>query len=320
MDELLANSPRRRRPRQARDRRLGPPRARTDPGDGGRRPGVLRGGRARERAPAGRGRGGAGRLAAPVDRPGHQRVAAERRPSISWTRRAQASSAAARRPWRSPSRAASRRDPRWRCCPWRPAAPGSRRARRSSTRSCRRRPPARRARSRGPDRVCCGSARSARWPAPSARARAAEELPHLARVGHPCRVAEGDLLSARVAQAGGDLEHALGRDVSLVGAAEGGRDHPLASQPRRARPREHRSRPGQRLGDRAVDVLAVVGLRRRQEDVDLVEGAACRLRAGPSRSSSAASRPRSLGISTDTLTSGGTSIPPAPQRRRRAGG
>ena len=73
-------------------------------------------------------------------------------------------------------------------------------------------------------------------------AREREELAHLARVGHPGRVAEADLLRARVAQRGGDLEHALGRHVALVGAAEGRRDHALAAQPRLARAREHAPR------------------------------------------------------------------------------
>ena len=93
--------------------------------------------------------------------PGDQRVAAQRAAEdLAARARAQARAAPRGRcPSRTPSRAASRRGPRWRCCPWRPRAPGSRRARRSSTRSCRRRPRARRARSRAPGRACCGSAR-----------------------------------------------------------------------------------------------------------------------------------------------------------------
>ena len=101
--------------------------------------------------------------------------------------------------------------------------------------------------------------------------RGREELPHLPGVGHAGGVAEADLLGASVAQARGDLEHTLGRHAALVGAAERGRDHALATQPRCARAGEHDLQAGERLGDRAVDVLAVVGLRRRQEHVDLVE-------------------------------------------------
>ena len=60
---------------------------------------------------------------------------------------------------RCPSRAASTRDPRWRCCRSPRAAPGSHRARRSSTRSSSRPRPAPPARSPAPARACCGSAR-----------------------------------------------------------------------------------------------------------------------------------------------------------------
>ena len=176
------------------------------------------------------------RRAAPVDRPGHQRVAAER---------------AARG---SPGRAASRpAGPRRSTPVWMPiscehrdevlagevarssrAAPGIRRARRSSTRSSRRRRGARRARWRAPRRGCCGSGPSARPPRPAARARVLKKPSHLRRVGHPGGVPEGDLLGAGVVQRGRDLEHPLGRDVALVGAPEGGRDDPLAAQARLA--------------------------------------------------------------------------------------
>ena len=44
---------------------------------------------------------------------------------------------------------------------------------------------------------------------------------------------------AGIAQARRDRQHALGRHVALVGAAEGGRDHPLAAQAGLARARQH---------------------------------------------------------------------------------
>ena len=47
---------------------------------------------------------------------------------------------------------------------------------------------------------------------------------------------------AGAAQPAGDLEHALGRDVALVGAAERDRDHALAAQPLAAGAAEHAPR------------------------------------------------------------------------------
>ena len=70
-------------------------------------------------------------------------------------------------------------------------------------------------------------------------ARRREERAHLRRVGHPGGVAEADLLRARRDQPPGDLEHALRRDVALVGAAEGDGDHALAAQARLAGAAEH---------------------------------------------------------------------------------
>ena len=60
----------------------------------------------------------------------------------------------------------------------------------------------------------------------------------------------------------GDVEDALGRHVALVGAAEGDGDDALAAQPLLAGAAQHALEPGERLLDRAVDVLAVVGLAR----------------------------------------------------------
>ena len=185
---------------------------------------------------------------------------------------------------RCPSRAASRRGPRWRCCPSRPPAPGSRRARRSSTRTtCTPASSAASTLARPCPRVLWKWAVSS-TSSPSASRAAGKNSRTWARVGHAGRVAEADLLRAGVAQPARDREHALGRHVALVGAAEGDRDHALAAQPPAPRAAEHALEPGQRLLDRAVDVVAVVRLGGRQEHVDLVEAVAlrrarCRARA-----------------------------------------
>src|SRR5262249_35602153 len=63
-----------------------------------------------------------------------------------------------------------------------------------------------------------------------ALARGGEELADLGRVRHPGRVAEADLLAAGGGEALSDPEHALGRNLALVGAAERDRDHALAAQ------------------------------------------------------------------------------------------
>ena len=143
-------------------------------------------------------------------------------------------------------------------------------------------------------------------------ARGGEELAHLARVRHPGGVAEGDLLAAGGGQPLGDLEHPLDRDLALVGTAEAGRDHALAAQPLGQRALDHPLEPGQRLVDRAVDVLAVVGLRGGEEEVDLVEAVAVRRARGRARARSGSGpsrRPRRAARRR-----------PAPPRRRRAAG
>ena len=108
-------------------------------------------------------------------------------------------------------------------------------------------------------------------PAPSCDAHPGEEPVDLERVGHAGRVAEADLGAARCEQALGDAEDPLGRHLALVGAAEGGRDDALAAQALGDRGGDHPVELGERLVDRAVDVLPVVGLRRGEEDADLVE-------------------------------------------------
>ena len=137
--------------------------------------------------------------------------------------------------------------------------------------------------------------------APSALARAGEEGADLARVGHPGGVAEADLRRARRGEPARRCSSTRsGGHVALVGAAEA--TEMTASQRRpaaRARGQDALEAV-ERLGDRAVDVAAVVGLGGAEEDVDLVEAVA--------RARSAFSRPRSLGISTETATSSGTSI------------
>ena len=81
------------------------------------------------------------------------------------------------------------------------------------------------------------------------------------------------------ASALGDLQHAVDRHLALVRAAEAGRDHALAAQPLGPGALDHALETGERLGDRAVDVLAVVGLGGGEEEVDLVEAVALRERA-----------------------------------------
>src|SRR4051794_30640072 len=105
-------------------------------------------------------------------------------------------------------------------------------------------------------------------------ARACVEVLDLPRVGHPGGVAEADLPRARRGEARGELEHASGVDGTLVRASEGRRDHRRAAQPRVADRGDHLLEARERLRDRAVDVLAVVGLRCAEEHGDLVEALA----------------------------------------------
>ena len=92
-----------------------------------------------------------------------------------------------------------------------------------------------------------------------ARSRAAAKNSRdLARVGHAGRVAEADLLRAGVAQARGDVEHALGRHGALVRAAERGRDDALAAQPLLARAAPARARSP--ASDSAIERLTLLRL------------------------------------------------------------
>ena len=143
-----------------------------------------------------------------------------------------------------------------------------------------------------------------------ALARGGEELAHLARVGHPGRVAEGDLLAAGAGEALGDLEHPLGRHLALVGAAERGRDHALAAKALGTGALDHPLEPGERLGDRAVDVRRLwVSEAERKRFTS----------SKRSRWASARSSPRSFGIRTEYETpSTPLDLRPAPARRRRA--
>ena len=98
-----------------------------------------------------------------------------------------------------------------------------------------------------------------------------KKLAHLGRVGHAGGVAEADLGHAGGHQAVGDGEHGLGLDGSLVGAAEGDRDHRGHAQVLGQRALGHALQAGQRLLDRPVHVGPVVRLGGRQEQVGLLE-------------------------------------------------
>jgi hypothetical protein len=91
-------------------------------------------------------------------------------------------------------------------------------------------------------------------------------------VRHPGRIPEGNLLAPGLHQLPRDQQHALARHLPLVGAPERHRDHALAAEPLVPRPVDHPLEARQRLLNRPVHVLPVVGLRGGQEEVDLVEG------------------------------------------------
>src|SRR4029453_10317344 len=89
---------------------------------------------------------------------------------------------------------------------------------------------------------------------------AVEEPLHLHRIRHPRGIAEGDLLAADGHKPPRDLAHPLPRHLTLAGATEDHGDHALAAQALSPRARDDPLQPGEGLLDRAVHVLAVVGL------------------------------------------------------------
>ncbi len=232
--------------------------------------------------------------AMPVDRTGGQHVRAQRAAEnlldgASTQRRA----SRGRRRCQSPSPRAWRRGPRWRCCP---VAPGGTGQPPSSPNADSKESIAVLHRGEHVRQALATGVVEVRGELGVAELRPSgvEEVADLSRVRHPGGVAEGDLGTSGRLQPPGDLEHPLNRHLALVGATEAGRDHTLAAQPLRQRALDHALEPRERFGDRAVDVLSVVRLRRREEQVDLVEALAPlqRVDRAPSRWESAPSRRR----------------------------
>ena len=279
---------RRRRPRQARDRRLGPPGARADAGDGGRGPGVLRRCASRAR--------------------GRRAMQAETQRQAGAQRGAQRATAVARL-------GPASRPGRPRACGCRAAGRGSP-ARAARTRSARRRsmpvampiscsietrssvamlPVAPAGTGQPPElaearlealharlqrRQHVGEALPARvvevrgqlqLPSPS-DARGPRRRTPAPGAGWPCRSCRRSRSPARPRRAGARRSRAPARAATWPSYGQPNEVEITPSQRRpAARARQHDLQAGERLGDRAVDVLAVVGLRGRQEDVDLVE-------------------------------------------------
>ena len=244
----------------------------------------------------------------PFDRPGDQRVAAERpAEDVAHGARLLEQRVEVDPGRRCPSPPASRRGPRSRCCRSRPPGPGSRRARRSSTRSSRSPPRARRARSPGPGRACCGSAPSARRRRRAARAPAAKNARTWSGLAIPV-VSPKPISSAPAAISRSAIANTRVRlDVALVGAAERRpRSRPRsAGPPSRARGSTASSPVSDSSTERLTFARLCVSVAHRKT---LISSNAGRSHSCASRSASALSRPRSFGISTETATSGGTSI------------
>ena len=272
-DTLVAGAarlrPRRRRPCQARARRLGQAGARRDARAGGhdpadlRRKRRLRRGRTRLRreAPA-RVQRARDAQRRPVDGPGQQRVAAERAAEdLLHARRRRRSGRAGRCRWLCPSRGASTRGPRWRCCRLPPAAPDSRPS--SPKLDSKLSTPA----------SSAASTLASPWPrvlwkcavsstsSPSDARAAAKNSRTWTRVGHAGGVAEADLLRSR-GRSGARRCRAPARAARgpHTGSRTTSRSPPRSAVPPPARARARPPDAGQRLGDRAVDVLAVVRL------------------------------------------------------------
>ena len=137
---------------------------------------------------------------------------------------------------------------------------------------------ARRARSRAPARACCGSGRSAR---PRRRARRAP----LRRTLATCRGFAIPVVSPKPTScapastsARAISSDALGRTSPSYGQPKTVEMTPSQRSPSARARASTRSSAGERLLDRAVDVLAVVRLGGAQEDVDLVDAVAVRER------------------------------------------
>ena len=130
---------------------------------------------------------------------------------------------------------------------------------------------------------------------PARRSRAAAKNSRdLARVGHPGRVAEADLLAAGGGEPLGDLEDPLGRHLALVGAAEARwRSRPRSAAPPRAPRASVRSSPA---SDSSIERLTFLRLWVSEAERKTL------ISSKRSRSSSARSSPRSLGISTEKAT------------------
>ena len=113
-------------------------------------------------------------------------------------------------------------------------------------------------------------------------------------------------------QPAGELEHAPGLDAAFVGAAEADADHGGGAQALGAGAPDHPCELGERLLDGAVEVLAVVALRGREEAAHLLE--AVRGARAPARARARSGRVRS------PRRSQAARRRRAPARRRRAAG
>jgi hypothetical protein len=93
--------------------------------------------------------------------------------------------------------------------------------------------------------------------------------------------ATSDVLHADALHESGQVAHALGGDLTLVGTADRARHGAAHEDARRARRRHHRRKALDALGDRTVDVALAEGLARRAEDHNFVRlGLQRRLEAG----------------------------------------
>ncbi len=237
----------------------------------------------------------------PVDGPSGEQVGRQRPARALPARRASTRAGGRGRcRCRSPSRAASTRGPRWRRCRSRPSAPGSRPARRTTTRTSarpRRAPPAR---WRGPGRGCCGSGRSAR---PRRRRAARRRCVKKSRTctGFAMPVVSPNATSAQPAAAS---RSAIPSTLSTGTCPSYGQPNEVEITPSQRSPASRaravtRSIP---LSDSSTDRFTFFRLCVSEADRNRFTS------WKRSRSSSALSRPRSFGISTDSATPSGGSI------------